>query len=132
MRFIPTRIHGLMDYVMGALMLASPWLFGFSDHAAATWTVVGVALLALGQSLMTDYETGVIRSIPMRMHLMMDMLAGAFLAVSPWLFGFAETVWLPHVLFGILEIGAAMMTRTVPSDLPVAAAAGSRARAGLR
>lgn len=127
MRFIPTRIHGMLDYVVGSLMIASPWLFGFSDHEAATWTVVGVGLLALVQSLMTDYETGVVRKIPMATHLMMDMVAGAFLAVSPWVLGFAETVWVPHLVLGLIEIGTAMMTRTVPSDLPVA----GRARASV-
>ena len=29
MRFLPTRIHGMMDYLMGALLIALPFLFRF-------------------------------------------------------------------------------------------------------
>ena len=36
----------------------------------------------------------------------MDFLSGVFLAISPWVFGFSERVWVPHVLVGLFEIGA--------------------------
>ncbi len=41
------------------------------------------------------------------------MAGGALLALSPWLFGFADDVWLPHLIFGILEIGASLLTHQV-------------------
>jgi hypothetical protein len=56
------------------------------------------------------------RRIPMSTHLILDMLSGTVLAASPWLFGFADEVWVPHVVLGILEVGAGLMTQTVPSD----------------
>jgi hypothetical protein len=28
MRFIPTRIHGFLDYAVGVLLIVVPWLFG--------------------------------------------------------------------------------------------------------
>jgi hypothetical protein len=51
----------------------------------------------------------------MRTHLMIDLMTGIFLAVSPWLFGFADEVYLPHLVLGILEVGAALFTKTEPS-----------------
>lgn len=116
MRRIPTRLHGMMDYAGGAFLIVSPWLFGFNDDKPATWAVIGVAIVILVQSLLTDYELGVARRIPMRVHLMMDTLAGAFLIASPWLLGFADEVWVPHLVFGIAEMGAAKMTRTEPDE----------------
>jgi hypothetical protein len=35
----------------------------------------------------------------------------AFLAISPWLFGFSNKVYLPHLIFGLIEMAAGMMTR---------------------
>ncbi len=28
MRFLPTRVHGVVDWLMGALLIALPWLLG--------------------------------------------------------------------------------------------------------
>lgn len=114
LRFIPTRTHGVIDYLMGALLVVAPYILGFADGTAAQWVpqVVGAALI--GASLLTDYELGVVRVIPMPVHLGLDVAAGALLAVSPWLFGFADRVWVPHVIFGLAEIGAGLMTRTAP------------------
>ena len=63
---------------------------------------------------MTDYELGVMRVIPMPVHLGIDIASGALLALSPWLFGFADRVFWPHLVVGIFEIGAGLTTRTAP------------------
>lgn len=114
MRFIPTRIHGILDYLMGLLLIAAPWLFGFARGGAETWIPVILGVGALAYSLMTNYELSLVRLIPVPTHLLLDGLSGAFLAVSPWLFGFAEWVWGPHLVLGLIEIGAALTTQKTP------------------
>jgi hypothetical protein len=115
MRFISTRTHGVLDYATGVLLIAAPWLFGFSDAGLAAWIPIGVGIALLAASLMTDYELGAVRAIPMPAHLAMDGLEGVLLIASPWLFGFADRIWWPHVVVGLLELGAAMMTERTPS-----------------
>jgi hypothetical protein len=112
MKIISTKTHGVLDYLMGIILIASPWIFGFADGSAAQWLPVILGAGALVYSLMTDYELSATKMIPMKTHLTLDMLSGALLAVSPWLFGFSDRVSTPHVVLGILEIGAAMMTKT--------------------
>jgi hypothetical protein len=68
-------------------------------------------------SLFTDYEWGVARKLSMPTHLMLDLLSGAFLAASPWVFGFAEYVYLPHLIFGLLEMGVSLMTKRQPESI---------------
>jgi hypothetical protein len=114
MKVISTRAHGYLDYIMGVLLIAAPWLFGFTRNGAETWVPVVLGAGMILYSLLTDYEMGVTRMISMRTHLALDMIAGLLLAVSPWLFGFAEYIWEPHLILGILEIGAALMTRRSP------------------
>ena len=44
-------VHNLIDIVAGALLAASPWLFGFADDGANFWlpfVVIGVAAIFLG------------------------------------------------------------------------------------
>ena len=114
MRFIPTSAHAVMDYLGGLVLLLAPlyWLNDPNVPQAAVWTPVIVGALMLGQSLITDYELSLANLLPMSAHLGMDFLAGVVLALSPWMFGFAEVVWAPHLILGIMEIGASLMTKT--------------------
>jgi len=100
---------------MGALLIAAPWIFDFDRGGAETWVPVILGVAMIGLALVTDYELGVSRRISMRTHLMIDLISGALLAVSPWLFGFNEYVWAPHLILGLLEIGAALTTKLHPS-----------------
>jgi hypothetical protein len=116
MQFIPTKIHGAVDYLVGALLIAAPWLFDFADGGAQQWIPIALGAGVILYSLLTDYEFGVMRAIPMPIHLLLDIAGGAFLAVSPWLFGFSDDVWIPHVVVGLIDIATAAMTRTQPED----------------
>lgn len=115
MKPIPTSIHGLLDYSTGALFLVSPWLLGFSRQPAARQVAVGTGLAVLGLSVLTDYEAGLVRRIPMKTHLTIDTATGVLVAASPWLFDFARRVYWPHVAFGLLEFGAGLLTQSTPS-----------------
>lgn len=115
MRVISTRAHGVMDYIMSVILVASPWLFGFAAGGVETWLPVILGAAAFIMSLLTNYELGVVPAIPMRTHLAMDAVSGVLLAVSPWLFGFSEYVWIPHLVLGLLEISASLTTVKTPS-----------------
>ena len=113
MRFIPTKFHAPLDYIVGAALIAAPWIFQFSEHKAATVVpiVLGIGLIAY--SLFTNYELGVWKVAPMAVHNVIDVVAGAMLAASPWLFGFADesaNVWLPHVIVGAAAIFLGLTT----------------------
>jgi SPW repeat len=114
MRVIPTYVHGIVDYLMGIVLIAAPWLLGFADGGAAMWTPIVIGAGVIAYSLLTDYELGVAPTITMSTHLILDAIGGVILAASPWLFQFADAVWVPHVVVGLGEILAAAMTQTVP------------------
>lgn len=117
MKIFSTSMHAKIDYLAGIIFFASPWIFGFTENVAASWTVIAVAATALTMSLFTDYEGGIVRSIPMRIHLTVDVFSGALLAASPWLFGFADEVFVPHLVMGLFEISAGLLTaRNAPNE----------------
>lgn len=122
MRFISTKSHAIMDYIGGLALLFIPmyWMDTIVPRPALyTPMVVGIVILAM--AVVTDYEISLANLIPMSGHLAMDAVAGLILAASPWLFGFQESVWIPHVVVGVLEVGAALTTklqRTFPRGRP--------------
>jgi hypothetical protein len=117
MKIISTKTHGVLDYMMGILLIASPWIFGFATGGAEQWVPIILGAGALVYSMMTDYELGIFRTISMKAHLNIDLMSGILLAASPWIFGFSDRVTTPHLVLGLLEIGAALMTKTSPSTI---------------
>lgn len=113
MRFLSTRHHGVLDHLVGASLILMPWLLGFAVGGPETWVPVIVGAIVIIYSLMTDYEAGRVGVLTMPTHMAFDAAAGVFLAASPWLFGFAGIVWLPHVVLGLLSIVVATSTRVV-------------------
>jgi SPW repeat len=114
MRFIPTRYHAPLDYIVGAVLIAAPWLFSFSDIGAATAVSIVLGSGLILYSLFTNYELGVWKVAPMAVHNLIDIVAGAVLALSPWLFGYADesaSVWAPFVIIGIAAVFLGLTTK---------------------
>jgi hypothetical protein len=119
MKNIPTRVHGMIDYPVGLLLLLAPNIFGFADVGGpAVWVPRVIGILSLAQSLITRYELGAIKVLPMRMHLAVDYAAGILLAASPWLFRFYDPanqrLWLPHLVAGLAIFLVTLMTEREP------------------
>lgn len=115
LRIIPAHVHGMLDYPVGILLLLVPNLLGFDDLGGpAVWVprILGVAII--GMSLLTDYRPGLIRVIPMSLHVGVDIVASLFLALSPFIFGFSDqpsNVWIPHVAAGIAIFLITLLTQ---------------------
>ncbi len=119
-RFIPTSVHGVIDYIEGVLLILASWIFGFWYVGGAPVIVpIVLGIDVILYSLLTRYELGIpgIRFLPMPFHLVIDFVAGAFLALSPWIFGFANrplNAWLPHLIVGLGTILVVVFTQTQP------------------
>ncbi len=119
-RFVPTRVHGIFDYIGGIGLIASPFIFGFYSMggiAVILPIVLGIGLILY--SLLTNYERGIpgLRFIPMPAHLIFDFVAAALLAVAPFLFNYSNqglNVWLPQVVAGIAVILLVIVSQTHP------------------
>lgn len=114
MRFVPTRFHAPLDYIVGAVLIAAPWIFQFSDSGAATAIAIVLGIGLIAYSLFTDYELGVWKVAPMAVHNLIDVVAGSLLALSPWLFGFADegaNYLVPLVVIGVAAIFLGLTTK---------------------
>jgi hypothetical protein len=125
MKIIPPFFHGIIDYVGAVAFFFAPEIFGFADGpswAVAIPRIVGV--FSVIYSVATDYQLGLIKVLPMRVHLALDyVVALAFLA-SPFAFGFIngpKHQWLPHLGAAVFVLVVTTLTRQDPSG-----AAGSR------
>ena len=114
MRFIPTKFHAPLDYIVGVVLIAGPWIFRYSDSSAATAISIVLGSGLIAYSLFTNYELGLWKVAPMAVHNLIDIVAGALLAASPWLFGFADegaNFWVPFVVIGVAAIFLGLTTK---------------------
>lgn len=87
MKFLSPRVHGYLDYLVVALFLVAPTIFGFTGVAAALCYII--AIFQGLMSLLTAYPLGVAKVIPFTVHGAIEAVAAVFLFVSPWLFNFS-------------------------------------------
>jgi hypothetical protein len=120
-KFIPTKVHGALDYIVGIALILAPWLFAFSDRggaAVAIPVILGIGLIVY--SIFTKYEWGLVKVLSMPYHLIIDLLAAALLTFSPFIFGFydanALNVWVPHVVVGIAVILVVFFSQSQPAS----------------
>lgn len=114
MHIITTKTHGLLDYLFSVFLFVSPWALDFATGGAKVAIPVILGVLIPIMSLFTKYEGGLIRVLPMRAHIILDLLVGIFLAASPWLFHFDDEVYGPHLGFGIFAIVVALFSDSKP------------------
>lgn len=112
-------MHGTMEPVMSAILIAAPWIFGFSSVGDARWIciVVGIVMLVIGMS--TAWKPAIVKLIPLRVHMAGDFVIGAFLILSPFIFGFSgeggPTRFL--IIFGVIGLITAISTRWDPAEV---------------
>ena len=89
-RFVTRTIHAYLDYPVALALVALPFLFGLgASHPMALYVspVVGVAAFLL--TVFTDHHLGLVRILPYRVHLAVDLSVGMLFLALPFAFGFA-------------------------------------------
>ncbi len=113
-KLFSTRTHGVLDYLTVAQLFSVPRIFGWSE--GATQWMTGMSLGTLANSVVTRYEYGPLKLMPMQGHLAVDFLQGLLFCAFPLLFPKESTgVKATVVGFGVFSIFASLSTETEPS-----------------
>ena len=116
---IPAFVHGVVEYLAAVLFIAAPFAFAFDDDTAtAVSIVVGVLVLVVTAS--TDMSTGLIKSIPVPAHVVVDYLLAGMLIASPFLFGFTDdgTATAFFIVLGVVHLLLTIATRFIKEERP--------------
>jgi hypothetical protein len=114
---ISPRVHGMLDYLLAATLIAVPLAVHFHDETATVLMLVlggAATLLAIG----TNWSTGIIRVLPPVVHGVADIGATIVLIVAPFVLGFSDhtVATVLYVAIGAGGLGATLLTR-FESDL---------------
>ena len=115
--FLPTLsgyAHGVLDYCAVVWLAVTPRLLGFGD--ASTATSLSVSLVILLLAVTTNYPLGLLKTVPLGFHLVMDFLLGTLLILSPSLLGLSPQDPGGPMLLGA---GIVLLTATVLTQATV-------------
>jgi hypothetical protein len=110
MDWLTPRLHGAIDYALGAALIALPFAFEIDPGDIADLLLIGFGVAMIAFTALTRHDLALIRRVPLVSHLCIDLGAGALLFFSPWIFGFNERVLLPYLGFGFAIIWVAFLT----------------------
>lgn len=116
MKIINTKLHGILDYSSGIVLLL-PWITNYSQRSSDTLLLAGVGAAIIFMSLLTDYEFGLIKMIPMRGHLLLDIASALLLIASPWLFPVYNYLLYWPLLFGVFELLVVLLSSHRPYQI---------------
>jgi hypothetical protein len=110
---LPLRIHAAIEPVIGIILIAAPWIFGFSDTNDAKVLCIVLGILVILSGAMTDWRVSLMRVIPLRVHFMTDLVVALVLIVAPFVLGYSDSGGATRftVIAGVLEAIAALGTR---------------------
>lgn len=115
MKLFSTRTHGVLDYSSVVLLLALPRVLGWSKPI--TNLLTGSALATLAYSLVTRYELGAAKLLPMPAHLALDRTSGLMLgAAAGMMTGESGAVRAALLGLGLFEVTASLTTEAQPRD----------------
>jgi len=99
MKFISPKVHGFIDYLAVILLFASPSVFGFNGLVA--WFTYALGVVHLLLTLLTDYNAGLLKVIPLPLHGFIEFLVGVVLIVLAYtLFKDDSDGKLFYIIFG--------------------------------
>lgn len=112
---ISSKTHGVLDYVSGALITFSPWIFGFVNvGGAALFIPVFIGSISLFMTMFTNNYWGMVKMIQLQFNMVVDMFVGVTLILSPFVYHFYHLVVWPHVLLGLLALCEGMFSQFSP------------------
>ena len=102
-RFISPQIHGILDYVASVNLIVFPFVLDLgATSAIALWLSVGAGVGLFIYSLFTDYAFSVANALPFKLHLALDVAAGAVFIAAIFVLGFEGLV---AAYYAVMAIG---------------------------
>jgi hypothetical protein len=106
---VPRVVYGLLQYVLGAFLVAAPFLFSYQSGAAEAASIAsGLVVLTLAAT--SDGPTGLSKVVPLAASLVFDLALVAFFVAAPFLFGFSHE-GSPTAVF--LVVGVVLLLLTI-------------------
>lgn len=121
LRFVTRTIHAYLDYPVAIALMGLPFLLGLGEsNPLALWLSVATGFAAFALTVLTDHHLGLIRVLPYKLHLTVDLIVGLTFLAAPFVFGFAGLDAAFYWLNGAAVV--AVISLSAPEEVEAASA----------
>jgi heme/copper-type cytochrome/quinol oxidase subunit 3 len=86
------KLCDVANLILGAILLVSPWIFGFTGPASENANIAGIAIAVLAIAALAAFAVW---------EEWLNLIVGLWTLASPWILGFQGTTAMTvHVLIG--------------------------------
>lgn len=72
----PSQSNGLLDFITGIILIIMPWFYVQEASLRSLITVMTIGSVLILYSIFTDYKSGVIKFIALKIHEALDLTIG--------------------------------------------------------
>jgi hypothetical protein len=109
MRFVPTLVHGIADYLVGIGMIVIAFIAGGGGIGFYAFLVLGA--FAIVYALATDYELGWKPLLSMPAHLALDAAFAVVMLLLPLLFALPPLLAWISIVIGVMAAFLVVTTK---------------------
>ncbi|WP_027245162.1 hypothetical protein PNH50_17230 [Leisingera aquaemixtae] len=121
LRFVTRTLHAYLDYPVAAALMGLPFLLGLGEsNPLALWLSVATGIAAFVLTLLTDHHLGLVRVLPYKLHLTVDLIVGLAFLAAPFVFGFTGLDSAFYLLNGAAVV--AVISLSAPEEAEAASA----------
>ncbi len=115
MKILSSKAHGILDYILSLFLLASPTLFQMEGNLSIITYALGLTHLAI--TALTDFELGIIKLIPFRIHGLIEVFVSLALAgLALW---FYNNTGSEFGFYYYIILSAVIMTVFILTDFKI-------------
>src|SRR5476651_33893 len=113
--FISHTFFGYFSYPLAIVTMASPWIFGFVGIGGASlFFPLVFGWFSVLMAIFSNTKAGMVGIFPTQMHCTLDTIVGFVIMVAPWLYGFHDRVFIPHLILGAIIFIMGVFTKGSP------------------
>lgn len=119
-RFVSPKLHGAFDYIAGVNLIILPILLNLgANNPVGLWLSVAAGVGLIAYSLFTNYSFSLRNAVPFKLHLILDVAAGAAFIAAIFVFNFEGLV---AAYYAVMAVGVfALVAVTDPEDEVISA-----------
>jgi hypothetical protein len=109
---ISRQVHGIADYAYAPLVFAASKIVGFEENKQAVTLCKAIGAGVLASTISTKAEWGIVRLVPFKAHIALDVAVSLFSLAAPWIFGFAKNEKARNTFIAMGAVGAVVTSLT--------------------